>query len=89
MKAIVSVLGKDRVGITAAVCTKLAENNINILDISQTIMDGNFSMVMIVDMDKATCSIKEMSGVLEGLGKEIGQIIRIQREDIFDAMHRI
>ena len=89
MKAIVSVLGKDRVGITAAVCTKQAENNINILDISQTIMDGNFSMVMIVDMDKATCSIKKMSGVLEDLGKEIGQIIRIQREDIFDAMHRI
>ena len=56
MKAIVSVLGKDRVGITAAVCTKLAENNINILDISQTIMDGNFSMVMIVDMEKAACS---------------------------------
>ena len=89
MKAIVSVLCKDRVGITAAVCTKLAENNINILDISQTIMGGNFSMVMIVDMDKASVSIKEMSGVLETLGQEIGQNIRIQREDIFDAMHRI
>jgi len=72
MKAIVSVLGKDRVGITAAVCTKLAENNINILDISQTIMDGNFSMVMIVDMDKATCSIKEMSGVP---GKGVGDAV--------------
>ncbi|MBP5749405.1 MAG: ACT domain-containing protein [Firmicutes bacterium] len=89
MKAIVSVLGKDRVGITAAVCTKLAENNINILDISQTIMDGNFSMVMIVDMEAATRSIKEMGDVLQDLGSEIGQIIRIQREDIFGAMHRI
>ena len=89
MKAIVSVLGKDRVGITAAVCVKLAEKNINILDISQTIMDGNFSMVMIVDMEKAACSVKEMSGILEALGEEIGQTIRIQREDIFDAMHRI
>lgn len=89
MKAIVSVLGKDRVGITAAVCTKLAEKNINILDISQTIMDGNFSMVMIVDMDAATVSIKDMGFVLEDLGKEIGQTIRIQREDIFEAMHRI
>ncbi len=89
MKAIVSVLGKDRVGITAAVCTKLAENNINILDISQTIMGGNFSMVMIVDMEAATRSIKEMGDVLQDLGSEIGQTIRIQREDIFDAMHRI
>ncbi len=89
MKAIVSVLGKDRVGITAAVCMKLAENNINILDISQTIMDGNFSMVMIVDMEAATRSIKEMGDVLQDLGSEISQTIRIQREDIFDAMHRI
>ena len=89
MNAIVSVLGKDRVGITAAVCTKLAENNINILDISQTIMGGNFSMVMVVDMAASGRSIKEMGEVLEQLGSEIGQTIRIQREDIFDAMHRI
>ena len=89
MRAIVSVLGKDRVGITAAVCMKLAEKNINILDISQTIMGGNFSMVMVVDMDAATATIGEMGPVLEDVGREIGQTIRIQREDIFDAMHRI
>ncbi len=89
MKAIVTVIGKDRVGITAAVCTLLAQHSINILDISQTVLQEYFTMVMLVDTAACTASIGEMSDILAQAGQEQGLSIRIQREDIFNAMHRI
>ena len=89
MKAIVTVIGKDRVGITAAVCALLAQHNINILDISQTVLQDYFTMVMLVDTAACTASIGEMADRLEQAGKEQELSIRIQREDIFNAMHRI
>ena len=89
MKAIVTVIGKDRVGITAAVCAMLAQHNINILDISQTVLQDYFTMVMLVDTAACTASIGEMADLLEQAGKEQELSIRIQREDIFNAMHRI
>ncbi|MBE6995233.1 MAG: ACT domain-containing protein [Ruminococcaceae bacterium] len=89
MNAIVTVVGQDKVGITAAVCTLLAKNNVNILDISQTILHGSFTMVMAVDVEKAAVSVGDLRVLLEELGAEMGISIRIQREEIFDAMHRI
>ena len=89
MKAIVTVIGKDRVGITAAVCALLAQHNINILDITQTVLQEFFTMVMLVDTSACQQSIGEMSDLLEQAGKEQNLSIRIQREDIFNAMHRI
>jgi ACT domain-containing protein len=89
MKAIVTVLGKDKVGITAAVCSLLAQHNINILDISQTVMQDYFTMVMLVDTAACSASIGELSDLLEQAGQERELSIRIQREDIFQAMHRI
>lgn len=89
MTAIVTVVGKDRVGINAFVCTLLAEKNVNILDISQTVMDGNFTMVMSVDLSGCPQPISELSNALKVNGAEQGLEIRIAREEIFDAMHRI
>ncbi len=89
MNAIVTVVGKDRVGITAAICNKLAEYNINILEISQTILHGSFTMVMAVDMSAAKAPLGDMSTVLTKLGEEMDLAIRIQREEIFNAMHTI
>ena len=89
MNAIVTVVGQDRVGIIAAVCNKLAGFNVNILDISQTIMQGSFTMVMAVDIGAATAPFGDLSLVLAELGDEMGLSIRIQRQEIFDAMHRI
>ena len=89
MNAIVTVVGQDRVGIIAAICIKLAGYNVNILDISQTILRGAFTMVMAVDISQSTASVGELREVLEDLGKEMELSIRIQREEIFDAMHRI
>ena len=89
MNAIVTVIGQDRVGIIANICTLLADNNVNILDISQTILQGNFTMVMAVDVGAARPPIAELSSMLDELGKKMGISIRIQREEIFDAMHRI
>ena len=89
MNAIVTVIGQDKVGIIANVCTLLAENNVNILDISQTILQGNFTMVMAVDIGAATAPFGELSAALAELGKEMGLSIRIQREEIFNAMHQI
>ncbi len=88
-KTIITVVGKDSVGIIAKVCTYLSENQINIIDISQTIVDGFFNMMMIADADKSPKKIVEISEELEKLGEEIGCIIRVQREEIFDMMHRI
>ena len=88
-KTIITVVGKDTVGIIAKVCTYLAENQINILDISQTIVNNYFNMMMIADMNQATKSVSEVSDELDKLGTEIGVIIKCQREGIFDSMHRI
>ena len=89
MHAIITVLGQDKVGIIAAICTLLAENNVNILDISQTILQGSFTMVMAVDLSASRLSIGELRSALEALGASIGMSIRIQREELFDAMHRV
>ena len=89
MNAIVTVVGQDKVGIIAAVCALLAENNVNILDISQTILHGSFTMVMAVDLSAATAPFGELSASLADLGAEMGLSIRIQREEIFNAMHTI
>ena len=89
MKAIVTVVGKDQVGIIAAVCVKLAEYNVNVLDISQTVMQGYFTMMMVVDVSAAALPLAELVGVMEEMGKERNLSIRLQREDIFEAMHRI
>ena len=89
MNAIVTVIGQDKVGIIAAICTLLAENNVNILDISQTILQGSFTMVMAVDVSGAKASMGELRQQLAELGQKMEISIRIQREEIFDAMHRI
>ena len=89
MKAIVTVVGKDRVGIIAQVSTQLANLNINILDISQTVMQGYFTMMMAVDTSAAALPLGDLAVALEEKGKETGMSIRLQREDIFDAMHRV
>lgn len=89
MKAIVTVVGKDQVGIIAAVCTHLANNNINILDIRQTVMQGYFTMMMVVDVSGSALPLAELSQVMEEVGKEMNLHIRLQREDIFNAMHRV
>lgn len=89
MKAIITVIGKDTTGIIASVCTLLAENEINILDISQTVMDGFFTMTMLVDLTGSIVSFADISDKLTAKGEEMGLSIRIQREDIFDLMHRV
>ena len=86
-KAIITVVGKDTVGIIAKVCVYLAENNVNILDISQTIVDGYFNMMMVADVTNA--EFDKVAAGLKETGEEMGVIIRCQREDIFDKMHRI
>ena len=88
-KCIVTVLGKDTVGIIAKVCTYLAENEINILDISQTIIQGYFNMMMIVDVTDLKKDFTAVCDEMEALGREIGVKIRCQREEIFEKMHRL
>ena len=88
-KAIITVVGKDRVGIIAGVCTYLAENQINIRDITQTIVKGFFNMMMVVDVENITKSFGEVAQELEQVGEEIGVSVKIQREEIFLKMHRI
>ncbi|MCR4843322.1 MAG: ACT domain-containing protein [Eubacterium sp.] len=88
-RTIITVLGKDSVGIIAKVCTYLADNSINILDISQTIVQGYFNMMMIVDMTGAKQPFSQCSDDLAELGESIGVKINCQREEIFDSMHRI
>ena len=86
-KAIITVLGKDKVGITHGVTHVLAEKNVNILDISQTVLSGMFNMIMIVDI--SLCDFRELEIALKALGSDLGMQIVIQRSEIFDAMHRI
>mgnify|MGYP001624548689 FL=1 len=89
MKAIITVLGTDKVGIIAKVCSYLADREINILDISQTIIQGYLNMLMIVEMNESDEHFSEIADGLEKLGEEIGVVIKIQHEDIFNSMHRI
>lgn len=89
MKAIVTVIGKDKPGIIAKVSAALAENNVNIEDISQTIMQGNFTMLMQCDLSGAKLSLNELKSELISLGEKTGVSIHVQHEDIFNAMHKI
>lgn len=88
-KAVVTVLGFDRKGIIAKVSHVLFERDINILDISQTILDGYFNMVMVVDLSTPACSFDVLQNDLNTLGQELGLQIRIQKSEIFEAMHQI
>ena len=89
MKAIVTVVGKDQVGIIAGVCNRLAGYNVNVLDISQTVMQSYFTMMMVVDVTNCNVPLAELVGQMELAGKEKNLSIRVQREDIFEAMHRV
>ena len=89
MKCIITVLGTDKVGIIAKVCTYLSSVNVNILDISQTIVSGYFNMMMIVEMHESVKPMEVVSEELAEIGKELGVIITTQHEDIFNCMHRI
>ena len=89
MRAIVTVIGRDRVGIIAEVCALLARNNVNGWDISQTVLQEYFTMIMLVDTGACTASFTELRDALRQAGEGQGLDIRIQREDIFKAMHRI
>lgn len=88
-KTIITVIGRDTVGIIARICTYLAENNVNILDISQTIVDGIFNMMMITDTSKSEKKVSHISEELAAIGNDMGLVIRCQHEDIFNMMHRI
>ncbi|OUP50947.1 ACT domain-containing protein [Lachnoclostridium sp. An181] len=88
-KGIITVVGKDCVGITAKVCTYLAENQINILDISQTIVQNYFNMMMVVDMDKTEKKFSEVAEELKEVGLSIGVDVHCQNEEIFEKMHRL
>ena len=89
MKGIITVVGKDRVGIIAEVCTLLSKKNNNILDISQSITAGYFHMMMIVDMEGADVQFHQVAHELDQVGEKLGVQIKLQSEDIFQAMHRI
>lgn len=89
MKAIVTVVGKDRVGIIAGVSVKLAEYNVNVLDISQTVMQGYFTMMMAAEVSECNVPLAVLATEMEQVGRDMGLSIRVQREDIFEAMHRI
>ncbi len=89
MRAVITVVGHDKIGIIAEVSRVLAENKINILDISQTIMQDMFTMIMLVSLERAETSFKAVSDTLETLGDTLGLSIRIQHEDLFQSMHRI
>lgn len=88
-KVIITVVGKDTVGIIAKVCTYLADNHINILDISQTIVDGYFNMMMVVDIAGVDKKFDDIANEIDSVGQDIGVIIRAQKEEIFDMMHRV
>ncbi len=88
-RIIISIVGKDHVGIVSHTCNYLADNNINILDITQTILQEFFNMMMIVDVSRSDKSFDEMQSDLDALGKDIGVSIRCQREEIFTSMHRL
>ena len=88
-KVIITVLGKDTVGIIAKVCTYLSENGINILDISQTVVSDYFNMMMIVDLSKSSKEFADLANDLETVGQGLGVSVKCQREEIIEMMHRI
>lgn len=88
-RTIITVIGKDRVGIIARICTYLAENDINVLDINQSIVQGFFNMIMIVDAQNAKKDFAVLNGEIEKISEELGVKIKMQREDFFNVMHRI
>ncbi|MGM9802871.1 MAG: ACT domain-containing protein [Muribaculaceae bacterium] len=88
-KVIISVLGKDKVGIIAKVCNYLAQEGISVMDISQTIVQGYFNMMMIVDMSASKIQLQELQKGMDQIGEQIGVQIKCQREEIFNKMHRI
>lgn len=88
-RAIVTVLGEDKIGIIAAVTTILSDHKVNILDISQTIMQEFFTMIMVCDLARSSVDFADLSDQLEAKGKELGLQVRIQHEDVFRFMHRI
>ncbi len=89
MRAIVTVIGKDRVGIIAAVANLLSSHGVNVLDLSQTVLQGYFNMIMLVDASACTIPFAELTSILRGAGEDMGLQIRAQREEVFNAMHRI
>ena len=89
MKAIISVIGKDRVGIMASVSNKCAEYNVNIADVSQTVLSDMFTMIMLIDIDKINIGFGDFASLMQEFGCEIGMDIRVMHEDIFNSMHRI
>lgn len=89
MKAVVTVVGKDTKGIIAKVSTALYESNVNILDISQTIMQDLFTMIMLVDCGDSDCTISDINNNLQKLAEDMGLSIHVQREEIFSSMHKI
>lgn len=89
MRAVITVIGKDRVGIIAGISTILADCNVNILDLTQTIMQDIFTMMMLVDVSKCSISFSDLSDSLESKGSDLGLSVKIQHEDIFSSMHRI
>jgi ACT domain-containing protein len=89
MRAVITVIGKDKVGIIAGISNTLADSNVNILDISQTTMQDVFTMIMLVDISNLTISFAKLSEELEEKGEEMGLSVKIQHEDIFNSMHRI
>ena len=89
VKAVISVVGNDKVGIIARVSAKIAEHNVNILDITQTVMQDYFTMIMLVDVEKLNVKFADFAEIMGKYGDEIGMNIRVQHEDIFNSMHRI
>ena len=89
MKAFITVIGKDRVGILAGVSTKCAEYGVNIADVSQTVLDDMFAMIMMIDISAITVGFGDFATLMQEYGKEIGMDIRAMHEDIFNSMHRI
>ncbi|NMA67258.1 MAG: ACT domain-containing protein [Clostridiaceae bacterium] len=89
MKAVITVVGQDKIGIIAAITKVLAKVEVNILDISQTIMQDLFTMVMLVDLKSLNCEFSHLGDLLEEAGRELGVQVRLQREEIFTSMHRI
>ena len=89
MKGVITIIGKDRVGIVVMASNVLAENQVNILDINQNIVDGFFNMVMIAETGESKVSLNELQATFAAKGKELGLEIKVQHEDIFQSMHRI
>ena len=89
MKAVISVIGNDRVGILAAVSAKCAEYNVNIIDVSQTVMQGMFTMIMLTDISDVSVKFGDFADIMKEYGSGIGMDIRVMHEDIFNSMHRI